>query len=110
MVIGSILSLAYLILNRIICPDLTCLYFPHWIYQNVFSSFYALALVMLGLRFLPRQKIAWLNPLSFIGKASFHIFLTQIIYFSFNPLQSVILDTLICLSVGSLFYKITNQS
>lgn len=110
MFIAGIFSLGYLILNRLICANLTCLYFPNWTTQNVFSSFYAAALVMLGLHFLPRRRISWLNPLGFVGRASFHIFLTQIIYFSLNPFQFVVMDVLICLGLGSLFYKITNQS
>ncbi|OGY16985.1 MAG: hypothetical protein A2784_04065 [Candidatus Chisholmbacteria bacterium RIFCSPHIGHO2_01_FULL_48_12] len=108
--VAGIVSLAYLIFNRLICPNLTCLYFPSWTTQNVFSSFYAGLLVMLGLRWLPRRPITRLKPLSFIGQASFHIFLIQIIYFSVNPFQVVILDVLINLSLGSLFYKVTNQA
>jgi peptidoglycan/LPS O-acetylase OafA/YrhL len=61
------------------------LHFPYfqtpWQPQTVLSFFYPLILCVLGLRYLPSNGNSFWNIISLIGKASYHIFLIQIIFF-----------------------------
>jgi peptidoglycan/LPS O-acetylase OafA/YrhL len=53
--------------------------------QNMFASFYEILLVLVGLKYIPLLSKKILNkltgPLSYLGRASYHIFLIQIVYF-----------------------------
>jgi len=51
---------------------------------NFIACFYALLLVLLALRYLPR-----LGPLAALGRASWHIFLVQIVWFALVPPRSL---------------------
>jgi peptidoglycan/LPS O-acetylase OafA/YrhL len=54
-------------------------------FQNVISFFYPLLLVVIMLRFFPEKTDnVILNSLATIGKASYHIFLIQILFFGFG--------------------------
>jgi len=60
-------------------------YFPYiqgaWQPQIILSFFYPLFLCALGIRYLPSAKKGIWGIISVIGKASYHIFLLQIIFF-----------------------------
>lgn len=52
-----------------------------WQPQNVLSFFYPLTLCLIGLRYLPSVAGKIYGLIGFIGRASYHIFLVQIIFF-----------------------------
>lgn len=52
--------------------------------QNLLSYFYPLVLVVAGLRYLPTSSLnSATNGLATIGRASYHIFLVQILFFGY---------------------------
>ncbi|MCC9135376.1 acyltransferase [Pontibacter silvestris] len=81
---------------------------PEWQIQTILSFGYAAFLVYLSFKSLPNQssnKI--LLFFSTTGKASYHIFLVQVVYFGLinGAASKVWLNLLVCLSIGFLFYK-----
>lgn len=124
--LGSIFSFIYLILGN---AELVLLFDEGWRTQNILSFFYPTVLVMLGLRFLPnRADTPLLNLIGTIGKASYHIFLIQMIYFALIPTYSIayeltdyfnyyfvgaaliLFNLFIVVTIGLLFYKTTNKT
>lgn len=117
---GFIISFIYLLL----CSNEN-FYIPFfistWKRQLFISAFYPIVLVYLFFMFIP-EKFDFLIP---IGKASYHIFLTQMVFFIVDPVRiilkaigipfiiiypiSIISNILICIFVGILFYKIENK-
>lgn len=82
---------------------------PLWLGQNTLSFFWPMALVLLGLRFLPGDaKNLFLKFVGRVGKASYHIFLTQMIYFWLFPIKGSIgiigLNLIVCIALGLIFY------
>ena len=56
-----------------------------WGFQNVISFFYPLLLIVIMLKIFPEKTDnIVLNSLATIGKASYHIFLIQILFFGFS--------------------------
>lgn len=132
--IGSVFSIVYLLLN--IFGNYPIPYFlseQHT--QNIFSFFYPALLVLVGLKYLPCTVSA--NSLNdfivTIGKASYHIFLVQMFYFSvlnspfgpgffkyftfgldstnaLVPAINLLLNEAICIMLGLLFYRIKAEN
>ena len=102
--IGTIISLLY-----IFSVDLAKWKIPffriEWIDQNFISFLYPAFLVVLGIKFLPKNNINTLfskKLLVTIGKLSYHIFLIQMCYFSIARfIQAVIKIKLI--NINSFF-------
>lgn len=84
--------------------------------QNFISFIYTGFLIVLGLIIFPNSNNnKLLNTISLIGKASYHIFLIQILYFALFPYTNfslinnyfliIFMDIIICLVLGIGFYK-----
>lgn len=120
---GSILSMTYLFAYNISSYQFP--YFLHnWKTQNILSFFYPSLLVMIGMKILPTvSKNRILIFLGFIGKASYHIFLFQILYFAsgfkISKLMAIFgyqidgisalflaisVNLIMCISIGMLFF------
>lgn len=82
--------------------------FSKWTVTSLPTVFWALGLVILGLKYLDKEsKVAFSGLLRMAGKASFHIFLTQMVYFKFVPgIFGVVVNLPICIVVGIIFYHI----
>lgn len=104
---------------------------PMFASQNLFASFYQILLILVGLKYLPKSKIKLSELLSLVGKSSYHIFLVQIVYFglihagiiplftkyqtisdllSVHNISIIILNLLICITTGCVFYIVDNKS
>lgn len=117
--IGFAFSFIYLILCSIVNLKLP-LFLDSWKTQLFISNFYPIILVYLLFKFLPHN----LDIVIPIGKASYHIFLTQMVYFSVDPVKnilelanmpaavvlliSLIINIIICLTIGIFFFKINS--
>jgi peptidoglycan/LPS O-acetylase OafA/YrhL len=91
---------------------------PNWSSQNVLAYFWPYALVILGLARLKNTANSMLSKvMQTIGKASYHIFLTQMVYFwAFSPFlmlsglyvyppnKLAFISILICSASGIAFY------
>jgi peptidoglycan/LPS O-acetylase OafA/YrhL len=77
---------------------------------NALTAFYPALLVLAGLRWLPRAPGTPVGAaLAFLGRASFHVFLVQILWFgAWGAPDSarLPLDIVACLVLGSLFYAL----
>lgn len=121
-IVGCFISIFYLLISN----TLDTLFFnKDWRSQNLFSFFYPATLILLAINYLPNRldnKVSKL--LSLFGKASYHIFLVQMIYFALIPANSfalklsetynyyivggtlIVFNLLVCVSIGLLFYKL----
>lgn len=114
---GFLISFTYLCLcsnNNFSIP----FFIDTWKRQLFISAFYPIVLVYAFFKFIP-EKLDFLIP---IGKASYHIFLTQMVFFIVDPIRvlltainiptiavypiAIILNMLICISVGIIFFKL----
>ena len=92
------------------------------VFVRLFTSFYPLFLFVVGMKYLPsisNNRIA--GFLSLIGKASYHIFLIQIVLFmgglTFGPgngsylveLIDILSNLVICVSIGLLFFIVEGR-
>jgi len=90
---------------------------PDWSPQNYPAFLWPFMIVILGLKILPEQAKGIFKLIAELGKASYHIFLTQMAYFYymdylFEHLPAAIyvsINLAICLSVGYLFYWLENK-
>jgi len=92
--------------------------------QNLFACFYTVLLVLVGIQVLQKSD-RWpcIGIVALIGKASYHIFLVQIIYFGVNKyfythyhsirdiftidnVEIILINLIICIIVGIIFYKL----
>ncbi|MCZ3367496.1 MULTISPECIES: acyltransferase family protein [Methanobacterium] len=89
---GLIASIAYMV--GVSALSWSFPYFPSsWQPQTVFSFFYPLILCVIGIKYLPStSKGHIMNILSLIGKASYHIFLIQIVFFGAGLSLTVVLS------------------
>lgn len=90
--------------------------FSKWTTTSLPTVFLALKLVTLGMKYLKMEdKNIITNIASIIGKASYHIFLVQMVCFRFglnkvlnymktNIIVNCILSVIICCSIGIVFY------
>ena len=105
--VGAVGSLAYLYAGNTgaWAPP----FLPTWRTQNVLAAFYPASLAALGLRYLPRDSdTAPLVALSWVGRASYHVFLIQILYFMLAPRPHTVLmiavNVIMCAFAGLGFY------
>ncbi|RIJ41651.1 acyltransferase family protein [Pontibacter oryzae] len=87
--------------------DLSAVFRPAWELQQVFTYGYAAFLVWLTIRVLPSSsgKVP-LRLLAELGKASYHIFLVQVIYFGLAQQDYPLLTNVaICIIVGYSFFR-----
>ncbi len=90
---------------------------PDWSPQNALAFLWPLMVVLLGLKMLPRQATGILKLIAELGKASYHIFLVQMVYYYymdylFDDMHICIyisINLLICLSAGYIFYLFENK-
>lgn len=118
LIVGFILSLLYLIMDKYWKIPI---FNQRWSKQLFLGNFYQIGLVYLMMRYLP-EKVGKLDR---IGKASYHIFLVQILYFICNPIEKnlsqdvmsgttrnillAVLNIGICILIGLLFEKIEEK-
>lgn len=81
---------------------------PVWTSSKILLCFYPVLLCVLALRYLPKGEN---NIISYLGRASYHIFLLQIFIFClysfikpFIPFYCVFFIPFLCLGLGYLFY------
>ncbi|MDB5262066.1 MAG: acyltransferase [Adhaeribacter sp.] len=81
-----------------------------WETQNVLTFSYAAFLILLLFKALPDHSDNWLLQfLATMGKASYHIFLLQILYFGLlNEKHHLLINLIICLLLGYLFFRYEN--
>ncbi|MBI5680673.1 MAG: acyltransferase family protein [Methanobacterium sp.] len=127
--IGVILSFVYLVM-RSVYNWYVPYFLPSWQSVNMFSAFYPLIICILGFIYLPSEssnKI--INFIGTIGKASYHIFLVQIIYFAsgftiisfiippnlyvtyslFTIILLIVGDLIFCFSLGLIFFYLESK-
>ena len=110
--IGSLLSVVYI--YSVHYASLIPPFQADWQSQNTPSFFYPLLLVILALKFLPQTLQLRFQRVTVIGKASYHIFLTQMVYFTTvagsiskrigSTPMSAIINIVLCLVFGTVFY------
>lgn len=85
--------------------------FSKWTVTSLPTVFWAFGLVLIGFRFLNTKKSNFLLiTFGIIGKASYHIFLTQMVYFAWSFVHfGFIINSLICIIVGVAFYFCDNE-
>lgn len=125
MSIGLIISCIYLFIATVYSYKFP-FFIPDWAYQKLFSNFYTLFIVIVGLKYLPSVSNNIIpKSLALIGKASYHIFLLQIVIFGAGitfsnvitkigldltdfsnlfELLVVLINLMMCLSFGLLFF------
>jgi len=108
--VGGIISVIYI--TAVNYLGYTPLAQPSWGSQNALSFVWPLVLVVIGLHIAPECiNNIYIESISEIGKASYHIFLTQMVYFwaiggYINKLSvaSFIINIIVCVSIGLIFY------
>lgn len=116
-VVGFVLSFIYIALENY--TGWTVEAFPsRWRSETVLSFFYPLVLVVLTIKYYPNfLKGTVAKAIALLGKASYHIFLVQILYFGVDlsftdkwesiSLQmwfGVVVNVTVCVALGLLFY------
>ena len=83
---------------------------------NCFAVFYGVALIVVGLRLLPRviERLpgAW-RPLEEVGRASYHIFLVQLVWFGVVTNRSPVIAVAgiaAATAIGYAFYRLLESS
>ncbi len=115
LLVGALGSALYLLHARL-WPDQALTFYAGYGQQNLLASFYAMALVLLGLRYLPGKPSSWTGAAALVGKASYHILLVQMVYFVsvegalYNrrglPLAATLVNLVVCIALGVLAYSI----
>jgi peptidoglycan/LPS O-acetylase OafA/YrhL len=84
---------------------------PEWQTQHVLTFGYAAFLILILFRLLPQiSDNRLLRLFAALGKASYHIFLIQIVYYGlFTTTGGVLQGLFICLFLGYLFYKLDDK-
>jgi len=105
---GAMLSIGYIVTSWWPNPPFTSMW--GWRTENVFSFFYPAILVLISIKYLPDTRGRAVNSLGYIGNASFHIFLVQIIYFKVMPVgfKSIFLNLFVCVAIGIMFFAVEN--
>lgn len=100
----SILYLYLIIYGGLHIP----LIYESWDMQNVFSFGYPALLILSTVYVLPASSDnIILRGVAYLGQASYHIFLVQVLYFGLTTEHSNLLfNEVICLSLGYLFYVV----
>ena len=80
-------------------------FYPYTASQNLFGCGWSALILIIGLLYLPEVKNFITKPVAIIGKASYHIFLIQIVYFGFFGGFGLEYHSLFDLfSINNLFY------
>ncbi len=89
--------------------------YPSWRFQHAPAYFYTALIIIVLWKIYPFFKRVGMS-LNYIGRASYHIFLFQMLYFwvlscrlldiVHNPFIWLIMNIFICISMGCLFFKI----
>jgi len=88
---------------------------PSWGSQNAPSFIWPFSIVILGLKVLPKSATRIIEVISVkVGEASYHIFLTQMVYFwalgglisSIPFYVKILLNIFVCISCGLAFYQL----
>ncbi|TPE45875.1 acyltransferase family protein [Pontibacter mangrovi] len=107
--LGSAAFVAIVVLYLLVYDVLSVEYLvrPEWQLQQPLTFGYAAMLVWLGLKLLPSTSSAiWLQLPAELGKASYHIFLVQVVYFGLADQDlPVTINLLLPVSLGYLFFK-----
>ncbi|MFD2244830.1 acyltransferase family protein [Pontibacter ruber] len=79
-----------------------------WQLQNFLGFPYAALLIFTVIKLFPQQSNnILLRSIAELGKASYHIFLVQVLYFGLFPQEdSLLQNQLLCLTLGYLFFRI----
>lgn len=87
------------------------LIFTQWNTTSLPTVFWALSIVILGLKHLnDKEDNSIAGAIKTIGKASLHIYLVQMAYFHFEfGRLGAILNMLLCIIIGTLFYYIERR-
>jgi peptidoglycan/LPS O-acetylase OafA/YrhL len=86
----------------------------YWLPQQAPAYFYTALLFLLGLNFLSNKNGFIFKLIAELGKASWHIFLFQMLYFSiigankWDSIYMVLINLIICVIFGCIFYLIEN--
>lgn len=118
LVVGALLGAAYIFAETYLTAETSLIYGSNPRYSQHTPSFgYTLALVVLGLLLLPRSQRGPMALLTEIGRASFHIYLVQKLYFyAFrhglgpfgvpNDLSALPVNIVVCVLVGWVFFRL----
>ncbi|MFH2106591.1 MAG: acyltransferase family protein [Candidatus Micrarchaeota archaeon] len=75
-----------------------------WKSQDLFAGFYPLMIVLLSIRYLPKDlSRIYSKILSMIGKASYHIYIMQILFFSLGVGKDILYNLAYCIFAGLVF-------
>ncbi len=113
--VGAIVSLLYITSYNFY--DFKLPVQPDWSPQNAPAFLWPLMVVLLGLKVLPEQAKGIVKPIAELGKASYHIFLVQMVYYYymdylFKNLHIgiyILINLSICLSAGYIFFLLENK-
>ena len=109
--IGCIISMAYIAaINYFGYAPIAQ---PSWGSQNALSFLWPLSIIVMGISIRQKSSITTIfRPISEIGRASYHIFLTQMVYFWAigNFINSItwaafIINVVLCILVGWIFFN-----
>ncbi len=105
--LGAVLAFFYQFYSLYITGSPITSIYENWGIGYFLSFFYPSLLFLIGLKLLPSvsNNVVY-EQLALIGKASLHIFLVQIIYFSFVRASGnlFIVSIIFCIIVGRIFY------
>lgn len=123
LILGLIISFIYLIL--FLFGFSIPYFYNNWQPQNFLIFTYPLLLCLTGMLYLPSEaKNIILSLLANIGKASYHIFLIQIVFFGagfslislfkeinyLNFLITILLNCILIVTIGFIFFKLESIS
>lgn len=111
LVASALLSIVMLWLLAYNGLDMSAVLRPAWNLQHMLTFGYAALLIWLAIRILPASSnILPLRLLAETGKASYHIFLVQVVYFGLAQQQYAIWANLItCLMLGYFFFRVEKR-
>ena len=105
--LGAVASLTYLFLANagLWSPP----FVPAWRTQNLLAAFYPASLAAVGIRYLPAQsQRASLTGMAWVGRASYHVYLIQMLYFMLVPrshtVLMIVVNVVMCALAGLGFY------
>jgi hypothetical protein len=79
-ILGLLISISYIVMNSVYSFKIS-FFTPYWQPENFLAFFYPLIFCAIGMRYLPSKKTNLIvKTAAFIGKASYHIFLVQILF------------------------------
>ncbi len=112
-IIGAVISLIYI--TSVHYFGLINMYpvQPDWLSQNAPAYLWPFAIFLFGIKILPAQASGILEYFAKVGRASYHIFLVQMVYFwtasglmkgKMPMIIFIVINLCICLIAGYVFY------